>query len=210
MVVVNINCIILFLGIVLETLVIASILRVRYKTVDTLFVLSLCCADILFNLFALTNAFINMLSGGWSVGNIGCRISVATAIATLAISILSITYITINRFIAIIWKKNITRNQALVMIVGGWIVVLAVVGLYQSNKDLLESSIALQPSYTYCLLDFTATDPIVVTALMTCIVFLSVPIFYMIYAYSRIIIFYRKMNRSREYVTSEVFNHKLQ
>ena len=39
----SINCILLFLGIVLETLVIASILpRVRsYKYVDTLFMLSL-------------------------------------------------------------------------------------------------------------------------------------------------------------------------
>ena len=34
--------VLLFLGILLETLVIASIVRVRQKTVDTLFVLSLC------------------------------------------------------------------------------------------------------------------------------------------------------------------------
>ena len=200
----GINCTLLFLGILFETLVIVSILRVRQKTVDTLFVLSLCCADMIFNVCALPLAMIVMISSGWATGRIGCLISAGATIATLAISILSITLITLNRYLAIIMKTNITRSQALLMITLAWVVVFTVVGLYASNKNLLEQSFALQPSYTYCLLDFAATDPIVITAIFTIFIFLSIPSIFMIYAYSTIIIFYRKMNRSREFVTPEV------
>ena len=57
----------LFLGIVLETLVIASILRIRSKSVDNLFVLSLCSADLIFNLYMVSVGVIVMNAGGWSI-----------------------------------------------------------------------------------------------------------------------------------------------
>ena len=134
-----------------------------------------------------------------------CLVSAAMIILTLSLSILSITFITLNRYLAIIWKTNITLSQALWMLAFAWSSVSIVVILYASNKDLSESSVALQPTYSYCLLDFTATDPIVITGLITIFVFLSVPLIFMTIAYTQIILFYRKMNRSREYVSSEVY-----
>ena len=71
MVISSVNCFLLLLGILSETLVIASILRVRTKTVDTLFVLSLCCADLIFNLYMLPSGLIVVCNGGWSTGALG-------------------------------------------------------------------------------------------------------------------------------------------
>ena len=71
MIIGSINSILLLLGILFETLVIASILRVRYKSVDTLFVLSLCCADIIFNLYMFGSLVIVLSAGGWSTGKLG-------------------------------------------------------------------------------------------------------------------------------------------
>ena len=198
------NILLLSSGMLLETLVIASILRVRQKTVDTLFVLSLCCADMLYNLYMLPSTILLLSAGGWGMGQHGCKLSTAMIIATLAISILSVTFITLNRYMAVIWKKNITRFQALVMIAVTWVSLFATVAIYGTNKEFSENSIALQSSYTYCLLDYTSKEPIVVTNLIVQIVFMSIPMFFMILAYSQIILFYRKMNRIREYITSEV------
>ena len=66
----GIVCLLLFIGIVLETLVIVTILRVGHKSVDTLFVLSLCFADILFNLYMLPSVLIVMVANGWSTGKL--------------------------------------------------------------------------------------------------------------------------------------------
>lgn len=90
------------------------------------------------------------------------------------------------------------------MISIGWTSLLLIVSLYISNDQLTENSVALQPAMTYCLIDFASRDSLVIMALITIVVFLSVPLFFMIFAYSQIILFYRKMNRSREYITSEV------
>ena len=135
-----------------------------------------------------------------------CKISVSMIIATIAISITSITFITLNRYLAIIWKTNITRSQALVMITLTWIIFSMMTLLYGLNDNLVEANVALQPSYGYCFLNFSATDPIVIVGLILVIVFMSIPPLFMMVAYSQIIIFYRKMNRRREYVTLEVFS----
>ena len=198
----------IFLGILSETLVIASILRVRQKTVDTLFVLSLCVADLIFNIYMFIYIVILLVARGWSIGVIGCKISTAMIIITLATSIASITFITLNRYMAIIWKTNITRFQALVMIAIIWLIFPLIVTLYLTNKELSDSSIALESSYSYCFLDFATTDPIVLTALITIFVFLSLPLFFMFYAYSKIILYYRDMNRKKKKVTSAA--HKLE
>lgn len=203
----SIGAILLFLGIIFETLTIASILRVRQKSVDTLFVLSLCCADLIYNLYQITSNMIVLSAGGWSVGQKGCLVSCAMILGTLGISILSITLLTLNRYMAIIWKVNITRTQALVMIGAIWIILCLIVVLYLSSKELSENSISLQPSYFYCLLDFSSNDPIVITALITVLVFLALPIFFLSYAYSKIFIFYRAMNRKKKKDRSAVLHN---
>ena len=71
MIISGISIFILFFGIVFGTLVIAAILRVGQKSVDTLFVLSLCSADLIFNLYIMTSLFIVMVNGGWSTGALG-------------------------------------------------------------------------------------------------------------------------------------------
>ena len=68
MVIGSINTFFLLCGLLLETLVIVSILRIRDKTVDTLFVLSLCSADLCFNLYMFPNFIIILSKGGWSTG----------------------------------------------------------------------------------------------------------------------------------------------
>lgn len=187
-----------FFGIIFETLVIAAILRVRTKTVDTLFVLSLCVADLIFNLYMSLSNMIVLIAGGWGTGKLGCKISNTIIILGLGISILSITFITLHRYLAIIWKTNITRNQALIMIASIWFTLPLVSILYLSNNELSESSIALQPCYWYCILEFSSTDPVVITAVLTIIVLISTPIFFMSYAYAKIILYYRKMNQRKK------------
>ena len=200
----SVNCALVLVGILSETLVIASILRVRQKSVDTLFILSLCCADMIFNLYSFTSLIIVLSAGGWTTGKLGCHISLGVIVSALAISIASVTYITLNRYMAIMRKSNITRKQAQIMIAGAWTSLLLIVLLYIFNEELSNNSIALQPARTYCLLDFASRDSLVVIALITIITFMTFPIIFMIVAYTQIILYYRRMNRSREYVTSEV------
>lgn len=71
MVIGSINLVFLFLGILLETIVIASIMRVQSKTVDNLFVLSLCCADMIYNLYTFPSVMIVICAGGWATGKQG-------------------------------------------------------------------------------------------------------------------------------------------
>ena len=219
MVVGSINTILLFLGLVMETLVIVSILRIRQKTVDTLFILSLCCADLCFNLYMFPSFIIILSKGGWSTGTtiliygtaliqiigvLGCKLTNSTIIATHAISILSVTFITLNRYLLIIWKKAITRYQALAMIAIAWISLPCVISIYGTNKERSDISVGIEPSFLYCFMDFTSTNPVVIVALLIIITFMSAPFAFMSLAYTQIILFYRKMNRSREYVTSQV------
>ena len=125
-------------------------------------------------------------------------------IITLATSILSVTFITLNRYLAIIWKINITRFQAQMMIASTWVTIVLVTTLYNSNKELSENSLALQTSYTYCFLDFSSRDPIVIIALITILIFMSIPLLFMIFAYSQIILYYKDMNRKKRKTKSEV------
>ena len=71
MIISNIDLVLLFLGIVLETLVIAAILRIRSKSVDNIFVLSLCIADLIFNLYMFPSIVIGLVAGGWATGRQG-------------------------------------------------------------------------------------------------------------------------------------------
>ena len=90
------------------------------------------------------------------------------------------------------------------MIVSIWVLSPLLIGLYTLNEDLVKKSFQLQPSYTYCFLDFSATDPVVVTGMIAAIVFLSLPIFFMTYAYSKIILFYKEMNRKKKKTSAAV------
>ena len=202
---VSIDLVLLFLGILSETLVIAAICRVRQKSADALFVLSLCCADLICNLFQFPTLSIALSAGGWKIGALGCKFSVSFIIATLGTSIVSITFITLNRYLAIIWKRNITRTQSLWMILAGWLFFPTCILLYASNQQLTDSSVALQPSNIYCMLDFSSSNPIVLIVLIIIFAFMTFPLIFMIYAYSRIILFYMDMNRKKKKSSSEVF-----
>ena len=198
-----VNAALLFFGILLETLVIAAILRVRQKPVDTLFVLSLCCADLIFNLYMFYSVFIVWIADGWSTGQVGCKVSMVMAMSSLGISIISVGYITLNRYLAIIWKRNITRFEALVIISLSWIFVLLLIGSFALL--LSDDTIALQPSHWYCYIEFAADNSSVILCAIIQFVFMTIPQIFLVYAYSKIISFYREMNRKKKKVTSEVF-----
>ena len=53
-------------------------------------------------------------------------------------------------------------------------------------------------------MNFASEVPIVIAGLVVVIVFLSLPIFFMIFAYSQIIILYKEMNRKRKKVNAAV------
>ena len=126
--------------------------------------------------------------------------------STIGVSIMSVTLITLNRYLAIIYKTNITRFQAQVMIAAAWVIIPSLFTLFGTNENI----VALQPSYTYCLLDYTQRDDGIVTSLLvTILVFLSAPLVFLIIAYSQIILYYRKMNRRKKKVNLAVRNHSI-
>ena len=125
-------------------------------------------------------------------------------IATHAISILSVTFITLNRYLLIIWKKSITRFHALVMIACVRISLPVLILIYSASQDRSDVSVGIEPSFLYCFIDFTSDNPAIVVALLIILAFMSAPFFFMSIAYTQIVLFYRKMNRSREYVTLQV------
>ena len=139
-----------------------------------------------------------------NLGALGCKLFNSIIIATHAISILSVTFITLNRYMLIIWKKAITRYQALAMIAIAWISIPIIIILYGVNKERSDISLGIEPSFLYCFMDFTSTNPVIIVGLLIIITFMSAPFVFMSLAYTQIILFYRKMNRSREYVTSQV------
>ena len=200
----SIAAVLLLLGIIFETVVIASILRVRQKPVDTLFILALCIVDLLFNLLMFPLLVFNIMAEGWASGQFGCQVAAFFAISAIGISIISITFITLNRYLIIMKQIYISKSQCLWMIAGAYLCMTIFILVYSSNKSLVENSIALQPSLSYCLLDFASIDPIVFTVLITNAVFLSVPVIFMTIAYYQIIAFYRNMNRKKKRAKVEV------
>lgn len=135
-------------GIIVGGIVIASILRLRDKSVDTLFVLSLCLADMTFNVYQLIFNGITCTDGGWKTGWLGCLIANDIVITCLGLSIFSILLITLNRYLLIIWKKRITRIQALVMIAIIWLGLPLIMVLSALVEVYSFDAIALQPSHS--------------------------------------------------------------
>lgn len=195
----------LWCGLFLEAIVLSAIGRLRHKSVDMLFTASLCCADFVYNFYLIIEITILLYSNGWSTGMIGCRITATMINIGLGISIFSLSFITLNRYLSIIWKYNISRLQALLMIFSIWIdgPIIGVLLFYYAG-EYLNRITALQSSHLYCLLEYSSNDPEATPALLSTLIFVSIPMIFLIFAYSSIIIFYVKANRSREFITSEV------
>lgn len=200
------NGALLFQGLIQETIVVLAILRIRQKTVDTLFVLSLCSADLIFNLYQFCGGAILTTRQGWATGVVGCKINMALILCVLATSILSVTYMTLNRYLVIIWRKYISRPQSLFMIGITWAFFPSLfLIMFMASPELMENMVALQPGRFYCLIDFTSRDPLVTPIVVTTLVIMTIPMVLLVLAYTQIISFYIRMNRSRENIPPQVF-----
>ena len=196
------------IGAALETIVIIAIIvdarQAKGMSVDTKFILSLCLADYIFSWYNVLANPIKMAYGAYTFGKYGCIVESGIILSTYAISILSLLAITVNRYLLLMKRIDISDWMANTVVCSIWIgtVILLIIMLS------IGLEIGLLWENHYCMIDFTTTNHIAragAIILITCII---LPFFFMSFAYHSIIAFYLESNRRREQGNMQLIEEK--
>lgn len=187
-------------AVVIDVVLIVAFCRQRWQTmaIDTMFILSNIVADLVFALFVLVFCTFLVSGQGWWMGQIGCLLSAAFLIASIALSILSVVGLTAYRYFSIIYKNQFNQQYAMGAIASTWIIITMLIIVFAFIPGFLENTVALQPSRLYCALSWWKTDhPSSIAAVYICLLVIFLSISFIIFAYTHICMKYHQMRRSK-------------
>jgi hypothetical protein len=182
-------------GTVSLIIVIMSTIKQSGNSAGTLLVMSLCLADLSYCFPSFIYTLINVASGGWAEGYVGCVLNHIIVIHSCFASVLSLLAITFERYIAIIHGKTMTNMQAMIGIAGIWISSF-LISILPIITNSVGPSIALQTAKLICTLTWTSSIPLVSFQIWLCIITLMTVVFFMCFAYFQIVRVYMVAQRN--------------
>jgi hypothetical protein len=183
----------LLLGIIIDILIIYSFLKQRDLPIDSQFILSLTIADFLFCAVFLVSHIFNAVRSGWATGQVGCLFTAIALIYTLGMSILSITGMTLHRYLIVIHQFHLTQKQVYIILSVLWCGLASVIAGFVSSKDLREYGIGLTSGMGYCMIVFARQETLNIIAGSAVLAFILIPMTFLVFAYYRIVATYSKL-----------------
>ena len=172
---------------IIDTVAIYALLKQRNIPLDTFFIISLACGDLIFALLVLVMEIINTVYGGFALGKTGCRSQSNILLISVGASVFSLLAMTAHKFLHIIHEKQVSPNHVMMMILSAWLVpALSIVPFAIAGS---ETSTALQSNKIWCftsLTNNTIATILIINSLIGVIVVL-------IYAHYAIIVKYKKL-----------------
>jgi hypothetical protein len=192
-----------FIGIIIDILIIYSLLKQRDISIDSQFILSLTIADFLFCACFLGPGLYNALKGGWATGQAGCLFSTIAVIYTLGMSILSITGMTLHRYLIVIHQYHLTQKHVYIILSVLWSGLAIIVASFALSQHFREYGVGLTASLLYCFIVLTRRETLNIIAGYTILTFIMIPMTFLVYAYYRIVVTYSKLLARKKIKESE-------
>lgn len=179
------------LAILINIILILAICKERLHTmaIDTMFILSLVVADFLFALNIAVYCCLIISGEGWWMDKVGCAVNGAICIATVGLSILSLVGLTGFRYLSIIFKRQMTQQQAVKVLFGMWIAIPIIISIFFMFPMFMKHAyLAVQPSRLYCALEWWRTDhnTSAIGSVSICLIVIFSSIGFIIFAYTHI------------------------
>jgi hypothetical protein len=199
-------CIELLLGIIINLVIIYSLLKQRDIPIDSQFILSLSVADFLFSASILGLDLFNVVRGGWAAGQAGCLFSAIVGIYTLGMSVLSISAMTMHRYLVVVQQFHLTQKHVYMILAALWCGLAIMVAIFASfSQQFRENGIGLTTALMYCFIAVSIPDDLNIVTGSLCLVFVLFAMAFLVFAYYRIIATYSKLltrKRSRSALLS--------
>lgn len=177
----------LFLGLLVDAIIIYALLKQRDIPIDSQFIISLTVADFLFSFFFTGMGMYGLRAGGFGIGQPGCLFSVIGVIYTLGMSILSITAMTIHRYLIVIHQFHMTQNHVYSILVTLWSGLAVIIGGFASSEYFLLNGVGLTSSLIYCFVAIASPEIMNKIAGLIIVFFIAVPMMFLAFAYFRIV-----------------------
>jgi hypothetical protein len=184
---------VLVLGIIIDILIIYSLFKQRDLPIDSQFILSLTIADFLFCACFFVFGVFHTFRGGWAAGQEGCLASVIMVIYTLGMSILSITGMTLHRYLIVIHQFYLTQKQVYMILAVLWCGLAFIVAGFASSQHFRENGVGLTQGMVCCMIVFSKQEILNIVAGYTCLTIVLIPMAFLVFAYYRIVSTYSKL-----------------
>ena len=165
-------------------------------SVDSEIILIYCVADGIFSVMELTMAIYDFSHGGFSLGKIGCIANAHIILLAAAASVMSVTMLTLNRYLIIIHHYYLSKLQTR-LIIGSFFATLVALAVVFEVIGFSEYGVALMTLRLYCFLTFWSMEPLAIlsTAILTFLLFGSIS--FLFFAYYSIITFYMNAKKKQ-------------
>jgi hypothetical protein len=176
------------IGFVGAILVLLSLRNVKL-TPHMKMVLSLTCADLYFITSDIIYNSINLAGGGWVAGQVGCIVNAMVITGSCFCSVLTLLAVTMERYVTVIYSKELSHTKTHRIIAGIWVVshIIVLIPIFSWTWG---TAYGLQSGYILCTISWWDWSPAPIVmetlALSTLMGCLSM----MIYGYTRIVLKY--------------------
>ena len=163
----------------------------RLDTASSIFIQSLCCADLLLGITQLFLFPAQLYYGGFNWGRLGCNISYFFFMATSGIGSMSLASIAFERYLITNWHYNLSFTQTYF-----WLFVVWSYGCVCTLAPFIfgfsEQAIHLTDDRIHCLVHWKSSDPVtegmVWTVTLSLVLILNITAF----SYIKVYLSYRK------------------
>jgi hypothetical protein len=165
---------------------------------STYLILSQLCADFCLcaNIFVMS--VWNCIHQRWSWGQLGCLVNSAFTIGSCYTSVLSLLFVSIERYRAGILGKPFRNAEILVVIVSIWLLSWVVMGTIAIYTGAYPKMIGLHPSKFYCSIMWHYDDPLTKTVFLISLSILALTLLFIVYTYVHLIKLFSKVTRAAE------------
>lgn len=173
------------IGIFLGIFVIYAVQRQRPMSNSSLFIVNLCIGDLLVSIAGGGSGITDIIHGGWSTGPTGCIVVSEIMLIGASISILSISALSLERFLLIVKNIQMNRTQTVALIIFIWISSLVIL-LYPVYLGHSSSFSGLRPCKILCIIAWWNPDSHAKIAIYMCIIVITASAFFINFCYMAI------------------------
>ncbi|KAI8910472.1 hypothetical protein EDD86DRAFT_246832 [Gorgonomyces haynaldii] len=176
------------IAIILTSIVILATFR-QQQTTSSLLILSMCFGDMSLLLGQAVFAFYNLLNGRVAVGQIGCFFNGIFVIFGAYVSVLAVFFISVERYMAVVAERPISKKMAWWMI-GSNLCFSSVVTFVPAAIPQRYYLFALQTSKEACAMAWWVRDPLHIWVNLSAVLTISVATSAVTVAYYCVIVKY--------------------
>lgn len=186
-----------FIGLLLLTMILVSILKTGNTSGSMTLVISLCVTDWVLSLTSFVYGSIDISHNGFATGYYGCIINALLSAGMVCSSLLHIVSLSQERYLMIFYQFRFTDSQVYIWTATIWMLSFGLVTYPFYTGTIATTGYELSPSLMMCTGSWTSNDPIDVafSSIALFVIFSSIGL--NLFAYGRIILAYQYAFKSK-------------